>query len=64
MNEVARLKARIEKLEGELHLEKTWAEGEIDFWKSECDKAEEELMYALMQLNKPKSKPWWRHIIS
>ena len=55
--EVNQLKYRIKELEEELNLEKTWAEGEIDFWKEECAKAEARISIEY-------SKPWWRHIIS
>ena len=56
--EIGRLKNDIARLEAELHLEKTWAEGEIDFWREQCKRAEEEL--ARLKGN----KPWWRMIIS
>lgn len=55
-NEIRQLEIEIDRLEDELNLEKTWAEGEIDFWKQACYKAEEELARV--------RKPWWRHVIS
>ena len=55
------LEARIERLEDDLNLEKTWAEGEIDFWKECTHRAESELGELRRQT---KRKQWWRHIIS
>ena len=56
MTKINNQQARIKELEDELNLEKTWAEGEIDFWKEECAKLEAKLAV--------KNKPFWRHIIS
>ena len=55
-NRIAALKARIDELEEELHLEVTWAEGEVAFWEQQVILLEDELA--------KKNKPWWRHIIS
>ena len=56
MNKINKLEARVEELENELALETSWAEGEIEFWQNECEKAEAALAKA--------SKPFWRYIIS
>ena len=55
-NRIAALQARIEDLEEELHLEVTWAEGEVAFWERQVEELEAKLA--------EKNKPWWRHIIS
>ena len=56
MNKINKLEARVEELENELALETSWAEGEIEFWQNECEKAEAALAKA--------SKPLWRYIFS
>lgn len=62
--QVTRLENDNKRLREELELEKTWQEGEIDWWRQQCNDLEEQLMYAQMLINKPKKKAWWRHIIS
>ena len=42
----------------ELELEKTWAEGEIEFWQDQCFISEQKECQCVP------TKPWWRHIIS
>lgn len=56
-------KAEIERLADELHLEKAWAEGEIDFWQGEST-AGDMLIDLLQEELAKKNKPWWRYIIS
>ena len=46
----------LEKRNEELELEVSWSAGEIDFWQTECEKAEAALAI--------KNKPWWRYVIS
>jgi len=72
-------KKEIERLVDELALETSWAEGEIEFWQEQCDKAEKDAdhqqrmkEYYLHQiciledeLDQLKNrKPWYRYVIS
>lgn len=66
--QITRLQNELDKVYGELELEKTWAEGEIDFWQEQCHAAELDAEhqkqmkeYYLEQLTK---KPWWRYVFS
>ena len=76
---IAKRDTRIEMLENELALETSWAEGEIEFWQEQCDKAEKDAdhqqrmkEYYLNQiciledeLDQLKNrKPWYRYVIS
>ena len=60
---------RIRELEDELNLETTWAEGEIEFWKSEYEGLQQTAIWweersDLFESLQCNCKPWWRYIFS
>ena len=61
------LSDQVKQLEEQLDLETRWAEGEIDFWKGECEAGDlliQLLTEEIEELKRKQSKPWWRYIIS